>query len=746
MSESLTPAARTRARKDFDVFNILNSSAFGILSGSLITLLALKMGASAILVGLLNAFAYVSFFFMPLGKRLIARRPILDVYLFGWVWRYLSMLPVIVAPLVVLFGGAQGWAFTCLIAGVAGFNIFRGIGMIGSNPVTASLAEGNDRGAFVSRVQIYANLAALGTNLAVSLAMGRSASSIVYAALMGAGIAIGLAGVLWLKRVPEPAAYRPAPGGSIWKTTLEAWKEKAFRNFMILYVLVCFTASMGKSFLPMYAKAIYHQGDDAVMILTLLASLGGVAAGMLSRLVLDRLGAKPLYGIYGFLAILGFVPAILSPSLPTFVEAFALLAALFLASSFGLTGQDGAGQTYYFALVPRERTLDLAVAYFIANGIGGTFGSIFGGVILDGFGALGLGETTSWRLFYGLVGILLLVAIFISRGMVRLGSASVRESLESLLSLRDLRTFDILTRLDQSGDPGEELELIHELGVSGSTRSQKDLVGFLSSPRFEQRVEALHSLEALPDLASETLVALRGEVRRRPDTTGYIAARLLGKRGDIESIPILRAALAANDPLLRGAAAIALARLGDDGSRLPIESLLRDSLPARLRLQAVFALELIGSVESVPTLVASLSRDDPPAFVSDEIVLAMASILGIMEDFWPLYQVFSEDEERGLSLLRLSADERLSARAESHALIESFDVALSSLFADPIDGAPLARLLLQSAEDPGSVLVFADALFDQRLGYAGFRFLAASLIVFGRADRTKAGPIARSAS
>lgn len=746
MSESLTPAARNRARKAFDVFNVLNSASFGILSGSLITLLALKLGATASFVGLLNAFAYVSFFFMPLGKRLIGKRPILDVYFFGWVWRYLAMLPVAAAPLLALVGGSQGWAFACLFAGVAGFNIFRGIGMIGSNPVTASLAEGGDRGAFVSRVQIYANLAALGTNLAVSLVMGRSASSLVYAALMGAGIAIGLAGTFWLRKVPEPTAYRPAPGGSIWKTTREAWKEKSFRNFMLIYVLVCFTASMGKTFLPMYAKAIYHQGDDAVMILTLLASLGGVAAGMLSRLVLDRLGAKPLYGIYGFLAILGFVPAIISPSLPTFIEAFALLAALFLASSFGLTGQDGAGQTYYFALVPRERTLDLAVAYFVANGIGGTFGSIFGGFILDGFGALGLGETTSWRMFYGLVGLLLLVAIFISRGMIRLGSASVRESLESLLSLRDLRTFDILTRLDQSGDPGEELELIHELGVSGSTRSQRDLVGFLSSPRFEQRLEALHSLEALPELAPETLVALRGEVERRADTTGYVAARILGKRGDIEAIPLLRAALAANDPLLRGAAAIALARLRDEESRTAIETLLRDSLPARLRLQAVFALELIGSPESIPTLVSSLSRDDPPAFVSDEIVLAMASILGIMEDFWPLYQVFSEDEERGLSLLRLSADERLASRKDSHALIGAFDAALAALFSERIEGVPLAKLLLQSVEDPGAVIVFADALFDQRLVYGGFRFLAAALLVFGRADRAAGNPESPSAS
>ena len=73
--------------------------------------------------------------------------------------------------------------------------------------------------------------------------------------------------------------------------------------------------------------------------------------------------------------------------------------------------------------------------------------------------------------------------------------------------------------------------------------------------------------------------------------------------------------------------------------------------------------------------------------------------------------------------------------------IDRFDAALASLFAEPGDGVPLARLLLESAEDTGAVIVFADALFDQRLAYRGFRYLAAALMVFGRrvADAGGAG-------
>jgi MFS family permease len=733
MPESLSPGARARARKNYDVFNALNAGSFVILSGSMVTLFALKLGASASFVGLLNALTYISFFFMPLGKRLVRKRRIITVYFWGWLFRYLAMAPVLAAPLLIA-AGRDGVAFALLFAGVAGFNVARGVAMIGNNPVVAVLAEGGDRGAFMSRVQIYGNLAALATNLAVSFLLGRSPGDLVYATLLGAGIALGVVTSLQIRKLPEPESYRPQRGTGIFKTTREALREAPYRTFMVVYLLLNFTTGMGRSFLPVYAKTVYGQGDDFVMVLSFVSSLAGVVVGLLSRLVLDRLGAKPLYAIYTFIAILGFVPAMVSPNLVSVPLVALLLVGLFFVSSFGMSGQDVAGQTYYFGLVPRERTLDLAVAYFLAQGLGGTLGSLAGGLALDGFALLGFDAGTSWRVFYGIVGFLFLVAALRIGGLVRLGSASIRESLESLFSIRDLRAYGILTRLDQSENLKEELALIHELGRSGSPRSQRDLVGYLSSPRFELRTEALHSLENLPELDTRTIAALVEEVGKRPDTTGYIAARVLGKRGERAALPALRAALSASDHLLRGAAAVALARLGDRESVGAIEDFLRSHSPPRLRLQAAYALELFGSRSSIPMLVASLSRDDPPAFLSDELVLAMASILGIMEAFYPLYQAFSEEEERGLSLLRLSAAERFEK-----ARLLAFEEAVTALFAGPAEGSKLASLLVSSNLDPTIAIVFSDALFDPNLGYRGFRFLAAAYPVLAEPEQPRRG-------
>lgn len=78
MPQGLSPSKLKAARGSFYTFNTLNSISFVLLSGSFITLFALRLGASASLVGLLNAFGYATYFFLPLGKRLVRRRPIVE--------------------------------------------------------------------------------------------------------------------------------------------------------------------------------------------------------------------------------------------------------------------------------------------------------------------------------------------------------------------------------------------------------------------------------------------------------------------------------------------------------------------------------------------------------------------------------------------------------------------------------------------------------------------------------------------
>jgi len=736
MAAPLSPNRLRIARRGFNIFNFFNSFSFVFVSGSFITLFAIRMGASNAVVGILNAIAYSTYFMMPIGKRLLRKKPI--VWTFGWAWvgRYTALLPILFAPLLAA-RGHSGAAIGLLIAGATGFAVFRGIALIGNNPVVGFLASGggekprSDRGEYMVTNSLINSFASMISGLLLALFLGEQANPWAYAFGIGFGIAAGYIGCIFLLRTPEPTDYSPEKTSSLIATTKAAIKDEPFRRFIIIFMVLSFVSGMGRSFLPVYAKEVFAQGDDAVMVYSFIASIGSVVMGLLTRLVVDRLGSKPLFIIFSAVGLFSFLPIAILPGGRS-VIASGTVTALFLVfvhflSNFGFSGEENAGHTYYFALVPKEKTLDLSVVYYFAYGFGGAIGSGLGGIALDGFIALGLGAANSYRALYALLCLILAVALFSMQRLKRLGSRSVSQSLGVMFSPRDLRAFDLLSRLDRSADPDQEVKLIQELGHSASLLSQEELAEYLGSPRFEVRMEALLAFETMPQLSPKLLRPLMKEVETHTFTTAYVAARILGKNGCAEAVPILRKAMEIEDYMLQGTAMIALARIGDIDSIPLIESILMRTRNPRVKISSVYALELMQSKASLPVLVSSLRRDDPPAFVSDEIILAMASIMGIMKEFYPLYSSFIEDNEQGIALLESTAKDII---VDARTLGEWSD-GVSKLFdaADP-DGRMIASFIVRTGDNPRTEVVLGEALLDPNLCYEGMRFLAAAYPLF----------------
>lgn len=735
MAAPLSPNRLRSARHSFNIFNFLNSFSFVFVSGSFITLFAIRMGASNATVGILNAIAYSTFFMMPIGKRLVRKKPI--VWIFGWAWvaRYTALVPILFAPLFAA-RGHSGAAIGLLIAGAAGFSFFRGVALIGNNPVVGFLASGggekprSDRGEYMVSNSLINSLASMIGGLLVSLFLGEQANPWVYALGVGIGIATGYAGCILLLQTPEPTDYSPEKPSSLMETAREAIREEPFRRFIIIFMVLAFVSGMGRSFLPVYAKEVFAQGDDAVMLYALTASIGSVVMGLISRLVVDRLGSKPLFIIFSAIGLFSFIPIAILPG-GAFI-ASGTVTALFLAfvhfvANFGFAGEENSGQTYYFTLVPKEKTLDLSVVYYFAYGLGGAIGSGLGGLILDGFISLGLNAAGSYRLLYAILCVILVVALFSMQKLKRLGSRSVSQSLGVMFSPRDLKAFDLLARLDRSENPDQEIKLIQELGHSMSMLSQDELIDYLRSPRFEVRMEALLAFETMPHLSPKVIRSLMKEAETHTFTTSYVAARILGKSQSPEAIPTLRKATEAEDYMLQGTAMIALAKIGDVDSIPLIESILTRTRNPRVKISAVVALELMQSRASLPVLVSSLRRDDPPAFVSDEIILAMASIMGIMKEFYPLYSMFTVDQAQGLALLESTARDII---VDERTMKEWKD-GVTRIF-DPVqpDGRKIASFIIRTGNDPRTEVVLGEAMLEAHLCYSGGRFLAAAYPLF----------------
>jgi len=734
MAVLLSAQKLERARKTFNAYNFFNSFSFVFVTGSIITLFALRMGAQNSIIGLLNALTYTTFFMLPFGKRLVKRASIIKVFGWGWVIRYIALLPILFAPLLAA-SDKPGFAMLLLVLGTAGFHIARGVAMIGNNPVLGLLSAGggdkprSDQGRFLVNVSVVNSAAAILANIVLAFLLGQQASLWTYTIAIAIGIVTGLIGCILLFKVPEPESFSSKDEKSLWEVTKDALIKSEFRAFILTFMLLSFLSGMGRSFLPVYAKQVFAQGDDAIMVYSIVAGLGSIVMGLITRLVVDRLGSKPLFIIYSAIGLLSFLPIALIPGSSTLMGAPAMIGLFFsvvhFLSAFGFAGEENVGQVYYFGLVPKEKMLDLAVIYNLAYGIGGSIGSFLGGEMLQVFSGLGLSSAGSFRLYYATISIILVIVILSMRNLPHMGAKSVSQSLSVLLSPRDLRAFDLLTRLDQSMSAGEEVRILQELGKFESNLTQKELVEYLHSPRFEVRSEALRTIESIHELDPETVGALIREMKTKVNSTAYVAARILGKQRSTIAIEALGQALNEPDYMLQSTAMVALARLRAQQFISQIEEMVRSTENPRVRISGAYALELFGSIDSIPTLISCLKAEDRPASVSDELVLTISGILGIDKEFYLLYSEFIDDSHSGIEQLKAHAQDRPLKAAQLSLWIEAID----ALFSQTQNAVPLARFLLNNSKITGSILMLSDALLDPKLDYPGFNFLCAYVAI-----------------
>jgi HEAT repeat protein len=163
-------------------------------------------------------------------------------------------------------------------------------------------------------------------------------------------------------------------------------------------------------------------------------------------------------------------------------------------------------------------------------------------------------------------------------------------------------------------------------------------------------------MEALETLGEDAERALMNDIINNPYTTAYISARILGNHGVFPAIPLLRELTSSKDYMLAGEATIALAKLRDDAFRPHIEALIAKTRNPRLKIMGVEAFGIYGSPNSLTVLLDILRSADPPPYLRDEVILAMASILDIQNQFYPLLVRFLEDETQAGALAKDEAE------------------------------------------------------------------------------------------
>jgi len=727
MAVHLSPYRLSKAREAFHVFNIFNAVSWNLLVGIILTLFVLRLGASPTYIGFMSSAFYISLFLLPVGKLLSKRFSIIGIYSFGWIVRSICMILAVAAPFVD-YAGNRNTALFLIMLGVLLFHLFRGIGMIGNNPVLNLLASGPDRGSYMTQIQIINSAIGMFGSFFIAMILGMEPPIFVFSILLGAGVITGVISGIMIKNVPEPPREKDGTGMKLADIFKEAFSQDYLRHFIFIFFLVVLVSGVTRTFVVVYAREVFSHSDGLISLYSVFGGFGFLVAGMLVKFLVDRLGAKPLFLVCLTLGLVTLIPIVFFPlsAVENVTGAILFMFFLFFMLNFGYLGSEGIAQTYFLGLVPPEKMLDMGILYFFILGIAGASGTFLSGLLIDLLLFIGLTPFVSFKILYIIMIGLTILALTKQGKMKSLGSLPLSNALEVIFSFRDLRAISLLDRLNKAKDSDEEKILIGALHDTPSRLAIDGLLERARSPSLATRIDSIRALEQLNELDKNAEKALIEDITNNPYTTAYISARTLGKHRCAAAVPKLRELAYSGDYMLAGESIIALAKMKDEAFRPEIEKIIHDTKNPRLSIMGSEALGLYHNAESIPVLLDILRGGDERPYLRDEVILAIAAIIDTQKTFYKIFIRYSSNN----SLASALAFDEIEAAHEYVKTIlnkkkiskdnvtkiiecaENFQSAVSGYVKDK-NGEELSLWIIALAEEPSRNTAAVRAVFSQ---------------------------------
>jgi len=710
MSSQLSPYRLGKAREVYNYFNVFNAVSWNLLVGIIITLFALRLGASSTYIGLLGSSVYAAFFMLPLGKVLARRFSIIGIFSFTWIVRSVCMILAVAAPLLD-YAGYRNTALVLVMIGVFLFHLFRGVGMIGNNPVLSELASGPDRGSYMTQIQIINSAIGMFGSFLIAMVLGLEPPVYVFSILLTLGVISGVISGYVIKKVPEPPGEKENLRMKLADIFKDALSQDHLKHFMFILFLVVMVSGVTRTFVVVYAREVFGHSDGLISLYSVFGGMGYLLSGMIVKFLVDRLGAKPLFLVCVIIGLVSIIPVVFFPhtELVSMTGTILFLVFLFFMLNFGFLGSEGIAQTYFLALIPAEKILDMGILYFFIFGVAGAGGSFLSGLLIDFCLFIGMSPFFTFKILFGIMIVLAVIALAMQKKMKSLGSLPLKDALEVIVSFRDLRAISLLDRLNKAQDSLEEQHLLGELHDTPSHLAIGGLLERARSPRLSSRLEAIRALEKMPRLSKDAQEALKNDCLNNPFTTAYISARILGNHHCSGYIPMLRELAVSEDYMLAGEAIIALAKMNDDDFRLDIEKIILSTKNPRLKIMGAEALGLYKNAESISVLLDILRGENPPPYLMDEVILAIAAILNTQKNFYKILTRYTADNSLSPALAMDEAEAAfefvnslLSAKKKPYkenisqiaSCAGDFNAAVSCYVKDN-NGADLSRLILQ---------------------------------------------------
>ena len=364
-------------------FSFANAFVWMIGMGTPMILMAEHLGAEASEVGLLYS---AVFLFLPLQVFSTALLPYLGFrrQLRGaWFLRTLCLLVplgIALAAPATPARAALGW----FVAAVFAFCFFRATGACALLPWLFAILPSGLRGRYFGTDSVVVGIAGIATLLLGSALVGFLPPFSAFGWIFGAAIAASLISLWFLGRLPEGGRPEPIhPLRLVRRAVQLCTRPSHYRRFLWFQLVY---ATVGFAFIPFstyYLKTSLGYSQSMVLGFSALQFTGVSAAGMVLRVWVDRVGAKPFFLLSHvatllflcyWLCLVGY-PGVFAPFLAPIFVLVGLAQAMFMTAT-----------NKYIPQICRSREMALSASILgaLVGFSGGVAATVWGFVLKDG--------------------------------------------------------------------------------------------------------------------------------------------------------------------------------------------------------------------------------------------------------------------------------------------------------------------------------------------------------------------------
>ncbi|MCK5740315.1 MFS transporter, partial [bacterium] len=399
--QQLSPKQKKISQRKYLFFSVFNTLSFVTVTDNMLILFALKMGASDFSIAILAALGYLTMPAMVLGKMLTNKVGITRTFGLGWIFSGLVAGLLLLAPTVSEhFSSLMAIILISLAAG--GYHFFRNIGITAMTPLLGEITSRKDQGNYLSRLWMTANFALLFITAGNAFILGNTPSTTVFLRIIAVGILAELTAAYIMFSIPTVPGPETKETEKLAETARYIWQNKTLRHFFLCWLLLSSGMALTGPFNVLAMKKGYLFSEKTVILITLISVAGGIMVSFINRLLLDRVGPRPMLFLYtAGLALSNFLWAI-APTEPSYYH----IILIFLLAGICINGINTSLYFYLLNRTPEKKRMNTSILIYMISGIFTALMSSFaGGGLLNLLRALSLTGLRVYQFYFLVVGV-----------------------------------------------------------------------------------------------------------------------------------------------------------------------------------------------------------------------------------------------------------------------------------------------------------------------------------------------------